>query len=381
MKKFHPAPSWEQQKGQTMTETEKSREPHPHESTVITEEADADSQVKRTSTWGGTLFSFLRVFTRTLVSQDYIGVLIATVILVLGIGAVHPNFLAFSQLLDILNQATFVAVLACGMAFLLAMRELDLSVGSIYGLTSLCAAMLMHAGVPSWLGALAGLVLGAALGLVNGLLIQLFRLPSIVATLATMSIFRGLIFALSNGNQVIGLALTDPFANFVGGHLLGIPTNVWAMVLVVALFTTVLRSTPFGYRVRSIGSNPEAATFSGLPTLSVRLFAFVLMGTLGGLAGMLSLGYFGSSDPNLGTGYELLAIAAAVIGGTPLRGGKATIVGAALGSILLGVVSSGLAYFNVPINWTAFATGAVILLAVSLDSLLRRGRTKRNSNL
>jgi len=355
-----------------MTETHKSREPHPHGSTVIAGEAVAPSQKPNPS---------LRALAHTIASQDYIGVLIATVVLTSGIGVVHPNFLAFSQLLDILNQAAFVAILACGMAFLLAMRELDLSVGSIYGLTSLCAAMLMHAGVPSWLGVLTGLVLGAVLGLVNGLLIQLFRLPSIVATLATMSIFRGLIFALSNGNQVIGLALSDPFANLVGGHLLGIPTNVWVMILVVVIFTIVLHSTPFGYRVRSIGSNPEAAVFSGLPTVSVRLWAFVLMGALGGLAGMLSLGYFGSSDPNLGTGYELLAIAAAVIGGTPLRGGKATIVGAALGSILLGVVSSGLAYFNVPINWTAFATGAVILLAVSLDSLLRRSRTKGNSFL
>lgn len=308
-------------------------------------------------------------------SQDYIGVLIAMVLLVFIIGVVHPEFLALNQLLDILNQASFVAILSCGMAFLLAMRELDLSVGSIYGLTSLCAAMLMHAGMSSWLGAFIGLLIGAALGLVNGLLIQLFRLPSIVATLATMSIFRGLIYALSNGNQVIGLSLTDPFANFAGGRLLDIPTNVWIMVLIVAIFTIVLRSTPFGYRVRSIGSNPEAARFSGLPMKQVRLLAFVVMGALGGLAGMLSLGYFGSSDPNLGTGYELLAIAAAVIGGTPLRGGRATIVGAALGAVLLGIVSSGLAYFDVPINWTEFATGGVILLAVALDSLLRRTRT------
>jgi ribose transport system permease protein len=324
---------------------------------------------------------FLSTIVRTVASQDYIGVLVAIVLLVLAIGALHPDFLAVSQLLDILNQAAFVAILACGMAFLLAMRELDLSVGSTYGLTSLCAALLMHAGVPSWLGAIAGLLIGALLGLVNGLLIQLFRLPSIIATLATLSIFRGLIFALSNGNQVIGLPLTDPFAHFIGGSLLGIPTNVWVMILIVAIFATILHSTPFGYRVRSIGSNPEAAAFSGLPMKQIRLLAFVLMGALGGLAGMLSLGYFGSSDPNLGTGYELLAIAAAVIGGTPLRGGKATIVGAALGAILLGVVSSGLAYFNVPINWTEFATGAVILLAVSLDSLLRRTRTNRTSQL
>src|SRR5207248_10707138 len=114
---------------------------------------------------------------------------------------------------------------------------------------------------PSWLGALAGLVIGMVLGLVNGLLIQLFRLPSIVATLATMSIFRGLIYALSDGKQVIALPLTDPLANFVGGRLFDIPTNVWVMVLVVALFIALLRMTPFGYRIRSIGSNPEAAIF------------------------------------------------------------------------------------------------------------------------
>lgn len=323
----------------------------------------------------------LWAFVRAVVSQDYIGVLVAMVLLTLAIGVVYPGFLAPGQLLDILNQATYVAILACGMAFLLAMRELDLSVGSVYGLTALVAAMLMHAGVPSWIGVLAGLLTGALLGLINGLLIQWFRLPSIVLTLATLSIFRGLIFALSNGVAVIGLQLTDPVASFIGGSLLSIPTNVWVLVLVVAILTIVLRSTPFGYRVRSIGSNPEAALFSGLPIKQVRLMAFVMMGTLGGLAGMLSLGYFGSADPNLGTGYELLAIAAAVIGGTSLRGGKATIVGAALGAVLLGVVSSGLAYFNVPINWTEFATGGVILLAISLDSLLRRARAHRDSQL
>jgi ribose transport system permease protein len=165
----------------------------------------------------------------------------------------------------------------------------------------------------------------------------------------------------------------------VGGHLLGIPTNVWVLAVVVVAFTLILHMTPYGYRVRSMGSNPEAAIFSGLPTVRVRMWAFIIMGALGGLAGMLSLGYFGSSDPNLGVGYELLAIAAVVIGGTPLRGGKATILGATMGAVLLGVVASGLAYFNVPINWTAFATGVVILLAVSLDSLLRRGRDKRRA--
>lgn len=342
---------------------------------------DSDSRAVSAGDKASSGRSFLRATAQAVISQDYIGVLIATVVLILIIGILHPRFLALNQLMDILSQATFVAILACGMAFLLSMRELDLSAGSIYGLTSMCAALLIHAGMPSWFGALTGLVIGALLGLTNGLLIQIFRLPSIIATLATLSIYRGLVFALSNGLQVVSLPLTDPFAVFVGGSLFGIPTNVWVMVVVVALFTLILHTTPFGYSVRSIGSNPEAAQFSGLPIHRVRLLAFVLMGVLGGLAGMLSLGYFGSSDPNLGVGYELLAIAAAVIGGTPLRGGKATIVGAALGSILLGVVGSGLAYFNVPINWTDFATGSVILLAVALDSTVRRARSAHRSTL
>lgn len=348
-------------------------------STAVIEELASSLQATGADQTALPTRAFLRTAVHAVFSQDYIGVLIATVVLTLGIGLLHPNFLAFNQLMDILSQASFVAILACGMAFLLAMRELDLSAGSTYGLTSMCAALLIHAGMPSWFGAVTGLAIGALLGLTNGLLIQLFRLPSIIATLATLSIYRGLVYALSNGLQVVSLPLTDPFAVFVGGSLFGIPTNVWVMLVVVALFTIILHTTPFGYRVRAIGSNPDAAQFSGLPMRRVRLLAFVLMGILGGLAGMLSLGYFGSSDPNLGVGYELLAIAAAVIGGTPLRGGKATIIGAALGAILLGVVNSGMAYFNVPINWTDFATGLVILLAVALDSTLRRARASRRS--
>ncbi len=369
-------------RGDDPSPTYEQPSPESTQSPVATTEIDsASSDTVYTSNKGRASGLSLRSITHAVVSQDYIGVLVAIIALVACIGAVYPSFLAVGQLLDILNQATFVAILACGMAFLLAMRELDLSIGSTYGLTCLCAAMLLHTGMSTWLSAFMGILIGAALGLVNGLIIQLFRLPSIVATLATASIYRGLAYALSNGTQVVGPALTDTFAEFAGGHLLGIPSSVWVMVVLVALFTVVLYATPFGYRVRSIGSNPDAATFSGLPVRQVRLLAFVLMGALGGVAGVLTLGYFGSADPNLGTGYELLAIASAVIGGTSLKGGKATIIGAALGSILLQVVSSGLAYFNVGINWTTFATGGVILLAVVLDSLLRRSRANRGPHL
>jgi ribose transport system permease protein len=315
--------------------------------------------------------------TRLLGRQDYLGVLVATVVLILVIGAFDPRFFQFGQLMNILSQSSYIGILACGMAFLLAMRELDLSVGSVYALTALTCALLAEHGLDPWLSGLLAIVVGGLLGLFNALLIQYFALPSIVATLATLSLYRGLTLALSSGTQVLGPPIDDPFSQVLGGFVLGVPVTGIVLVVVCAVLTLVLRSTPFGYRVRSIGSNPEAAQFSGIPVARVRMQTMVLSGALGGLAGVLTIGYFGSSDPNIGTGYELLAIAAAVIGGTSLRGGKASVVGAALGSVLLGVVGSGLAYFNVPINWNQFATGAVILAAVGFDALLRRVRARR----
>ncbi|MCZ2824233.1 MULTISPECIES: ABC transporter permease [unclassified Modestobacter] len=306
--------------------------------------------------------------------QEYLGVLAATIALVLLIGAFHPRFLEAGQLASILNNAAYIGILACGLAFLLAMRELDLSVGSVYALTALACAMLVQEGVNPWLAAALAIVVGGLLGLVNALLIQYAGLPSIVATLATLAMYRGLTLALSEGTQVLGPPLESSFAQVVSAQFLGIPVPGWTLIVVASVLTVVLRATPFGYRVRSIGSNPDAAAFSGIPVGKVRMQAFVLTGVLGGLAGVLTIGYLGAADPNTGTGYELQAIAAAVIGGTSLAGGRATIVGAALGAILLGVVGSGLAYFSVPINWNQFALGAVILGAVSLDSFVRRRR-------
>ena len=153
------------------------------------------------------------------------------------------------------------------------------------------------------------------------------------------------------------------------------------LILVAIVLTVVLRFTPYGYRVRSIGSNPEAATFSGISIPRVRVQTLVLVGGLAGLSGMLGLAFFISGDPNIGSGFELQAIAAVVIGGTPLRGGSATVVGAVLGAILLSAVNSGLAYFDVPVNWSNFATGSVILAAVALDSLIRGRRRHRRTGL
>ncbi len=313
------------------------------------------------------LSRFLRV--------ECLSVLVATLVLGAFIGILHPDFLSSSQIRDVLQQSVYVAILASGMAFLLAMREIDLSVGSIFGLTLIIAALLMQGGMNPWIAALIGIACAGGMGLVNAVLVQVIAIPAIVATLATLSMYRGLALALSHGQQVTKLPFGNSFFTFLGGKQFGIPVSVWGMILIAIVMTAILRLTPFGYRVRAIGSNPEAATFSGISIPRVRVQALVMMGILAGIAGIFGLAFFESGEPNIGSGFEFEAIAAAVIGGTSLRGGNATVVGAMIGAILLTEVSSGLVYFNVPQNWSAFATGAVILVAVSLDSIVRlRGR-------
>jgi ribose transport system permease protein len=267
------------------------------------------------------------------------------------------------------------------MAFLLAMREIDLSVGSMFGLTLIIGALLIRDGLNPWLMVPICVLAGAGLGLVNAVLVQYIKIPAIIATLGTLSMYSGLAEALANGQQIVGMPISNSFFTILGGNELGVPTSVWVLLVIIIVLTVVLRLTPFGYRVRAIGSNPDAATFSGISIPRVRVQALVLMGALSGLAGVLGLAFYDSGDPSIGTGSELTAIAAAIIGGTALAGGSATVLGAAVGAILLGVVSSALVFFNVPLNWTAFATGAVILLAVGMDSVLRQSRRRRRARL
>lgn len=311
---------------------------------------------------------------RRFLRVDELGVIAALVALVLVIGAFHPGFLEWAQLVDVVEQAAFIGILACGTTYLLAMRELDLSVGSAYALSIVGAATLMGSGMNPWLGAVAGVALGGLLGTVNGIICEAVKIPSIITTLGTLSLYRGLALAISDGKNVADLPRTHAFFTVIGGDVLGVPVPVWALLLVALTLTIVLRATRFGNTVRAIGSNPDAALFSGISLSRTRVKVLALSGGLAGLSGMLTLAFFASGDPTIGGGYELQAIAAAIIGGTPLRGGSGTVWGSVLGAVILGTVASGLVWFGVPINWNLFATGVVILLAVALDSVLRRRR-------
>ena len=303
-----------------------------------------------------------------------LGVLLVLVVLVAVVGFAHPEFMRTSNLLSVAQNSAYVGLMACGMVFPLAMREVDLSVGGTYALGVVVGALVIRDGLAPWLAVPVVLVLGLFLGCVNGVVTTYLKLPSFIVTLASAMLFRGVALALANGKQITGLPQNDSFFNIVGANLGGVPTSVWVLLFATIVLAVVFTRTRFGARVRAIGSNPDAAEVSGLPIARTRIMALGLSGFMAAAAAVLSLAFYIAGDPTIGNGYELTAIAAAIIGGTPLAGGRGSVPGAMLGNLILTTVAASLVFFAVPINWTTFATGAVILVAVALDSVLRRTR-------
>jgi ribose transport system permease protein len=313
------------------------------------------------------------------VVRDELGVVGVLVVLVAVVGTAHPEFMRTGNLLSTAHNSVYVGLMACGMVFPLAMREVDLSVGGTYAMCVVVGAVLISHGTDPWLAVALVLALSAALGCVNGLVTVFMGLPSFIVTLATAMLYRGMGLAIANGKQVSGLPQDHPLFTVVGGDLGGVPTAVWVLAVAALVLAVLFTRTRFGARVRAIGSNPEAAAYSGLPVVRTRIAALTLSGFMAGVAAVLGLAFFIAGDPTIGNGYELTAIAACIIGGTPLKGGRGSVIGAAIGCLILSVVSAALVFFQVPVNWTTFATGAVILVAVGADAAVRRYHELRSA--
>jgi ribose transport system permease protein len=238
--------------------------------------------------------------------------------------------------------------------------------------------MLMVAGFNPWIAALAGIGFGAGLGLVNGILVVGLRLPAVIVTLGTYSMFQGLSLVANQGRAIVPSDTSSNYFSIVSTKLFGVlPVAALVFVVLAIVMHVVLHRTRFGYRVQAVGSNPEAARFAGIPTGRVRLQTLVMMGALCGLSGVMYVGFRGAIDPQEGSDFVLVVIAAVIIGGTPLSGGHGTIIGAAVGMMIIQVISSGLIFFGIDATWSTFVTGAVIVLAVSLDQLIKYQRQRR----
>lgn len=314
---------------------------------------------------------------RRLATSDWSSAVLALIVVIAVVGFFHPNFLSPNQLINVVQSSVYAALIAAGLVFLIPQNEIDLSVAGNYILTGIIAALLMRAGVNPLLAVGASLMVSVLVGLINAFTSQVIGIPSLIGTLAMGWMLRGLALALANGTQVTGLPMSDPLFEILGGgRVLGIPVSIIFLIVACVVLTIIMRATPFGYRIREIGSNEDAAAFSGIPIRATKTLGFVVAALMSGLAGIVALTFFTIGDPQSGGGIELFAVAGAVIGGTPLAGGRATVFGAMIGAILLTAVSIGLVYFQIPATWAQFATGAVILGAVSVDGLVQRQRRR-----
>lgn len=297
------------------------------------------------------------------------GALVGLLVLCLALFIATPDFLTAGNMLNIGIQASTIAVLAFGMTFVIVAAGIDLSVGSVAALSAMVSAsMFTTAGLNGWVALLGGLLTGAACGVASGLATAYGRLPSFIATLAMLSVARGLTLVISEGRPV----RTADQVSFLGGNIGPIPMPIVVLAVAGLVAAFLLNRTVIGRYMYAVGGNKEAARLSGIPVQKVLVIVFALSGLFAGLAGMLLSGRLDSAQPQAAVGYELDAIAAVVIGGASLAGGVGRISGTLVGALVLVVIRNGLNLLNVSSFWQQVVIGLVIALAVGIDVLRRK---------
>ncbi len=301
-----------------------------------------------------------------------LGLLAALAVVIAVTSAYNPRFVSAQSIRDLLLNASIIALLTVGQTLVVITRNVDLSVGSVLGLTAFMTGNLFvdHSRLPIVAALLVGILIGIGCGAVNGIITAVGRVPSLVVTLGTLYVFRGIDYALAGGRQVNAENLPDSLLNLGSGRVLGVPYLAIITVVVVAAATYALRSFRSGRELYAIGSNPDAAVLAGIPVGRRVLAAFVASGAVAGLAGALWTARFGTVDAAAGTGFELQVIAAVVVGGVAIFGGSGTVVGAALGALLLSTIGSALVVLRVPSFWLQAIAGALLLGAIALDRLI-----------
>lgn len=329
---------------------------------------------------------------REVLSGRELSIIGAFVAVVAVTAVVSPSFLSAQGVHDLFLNASIIGLLAIGQTLLVITRNIDLSVGSVMGLTAYLSGQLFLADqeTPTLLVVLAGMALGAVCGAINGALVAVAKVPALVVTLGTLYVFRGLDHGWASATGVLQInadQMSPDFLAFGSGSVLGIPNLTLIMVVALAVAGYALHNWRSGRELYAIGSNPDAARLAGIPAGKRVFSAFVISGALVGLAGVLHASYFGTINASVGTGEELSVVAAVVVGGVAIFGGSGTVLGAVLGALLLTTITSALPILGVPAFWQRAVDGAALLLAISLDRAvmvrlserLRRERSERRA--
>jgi ribose/xylose/arabinose/galactoside ABC-type transport system permease subunit len=288
------------------------------------------------------------------------------------IGGINHRFFLFQNITDILRTTSYVLIIASAATFVFIMAGLDLSVGSVVGLSGMIVGLLMTTGVPILISILLAVIMSALIGLFNGIAIVKWKIPAMIVTLGTLYICRGIANVLTEGKPVF--PLPEAFNEIGGGKLFLVPYSVYIMILLAIVFGFVLKHTTFGRCVYAIGGNEETARLSGINVDLVKIAVYVLCSSCAGLSGIIVASRLGSSQVAAGTGWELKVIASVIIGGTSTFGGAGTMTGTVIGACIMSVIDNGLVLARVNTFWQNVLVGIIIVATVGFDQFRRNAK-------
>lgn len=306
---------------------------------------------------------------RLLFSRE--ALLFGAIVVLVGLVSIRfPIFLTPSNLLGVFNDTSPLILLAIGQMIVILTKCIDLSVAANLALTGMVVAMInvVAPTMPVFVIILVAVALGTLMGIFNGLLVWKLDIPPIVVTLGTMTIFRGIIFLISDGKWVNSHEMTPAFKAFPRAEVLGMPMMSWTAILAVIIFVIVMRQTTLGRAFYAVGGNPHAATYTGINVGKTQFWAFTISGSLAGLTGYLWVSRYAVAYVDIAGGFELDVVAACVIGGVSIAGGIGSVAGALLGALFLGVIKNALPVINVSPFWQLAISGSAIIIAVAVNA-------------
>ena len=309
--------------------------------------------------------------------SDNIGIMVVLLILCIIVSLATDKFLTSGNIISVLRQISINTYIALGMTLIIILGHIDLTVGAVVAMCgTLTVGFIVNQGLPVELAIIGGVLLGVLFGFINGVIVSTFKVPSFIITMAMMNVANGIAYVYSGGQST---RITDGFFISIGTEYLFslIPLPVLYMILLIIVISFLLVKTRFGVYVYAIGGNREAARLSGIPIKKIEIIVFTLSGLLSAFAGLVLASRMYSGQPSVGSGYEMDAIAACVLGGTSMAGGKGSISGTVLGAMVIGIISNGLNLIGVSSYWQLIVKGIIIATAVILDS--QKEKFKRNS--
>ncbi len=305
------------------------------------------------------------------------GVLLALTVIFVAFSIASEDFLTLNNMINIAKRISQYAIMACGMTMVIIAAEIDLSVGTFFGMSVALLARIVKAGLNIWAGAVVVLLVGALVGLFIGLVVTKVRVPSFIVSLGLLNIFKTLTLVLTGAWVISGFDDSLLFFDIFSGDIGIFPTEIIWMAIIAILSYVILNKSVYGYNLFATGGNKEAADLSGVDTDRVKIIAFMISSTFVAFTGIVGFAHIASASPEAGTGRELDVIAGVIVGGTNLFGGVGTIIGTLLGVAIIGVIRNGLIMVGIRTYWHAFFIGLIIVIAVTINQLMAQRRSAR----